>query len=293
MVVYTCDVCNHDFNKKSNYNSHLARKRPCKPVIKESTPNHNLNNKSSKNIPNIPLHSKNGISKHICDYCNRSYKYNYNLNRHHKTCKSKKIYDIQDINEKFEIMQNQIDELKEENKKLKKKKGKNKIINSNNNINNTINNNNITLVAFGKEDINNIDQSQIIEALNKEDPIKALTEAVHFNTKHPEFMNVYVSNIKDKFVNIFNGNTWVKKFKPNVVDNMYDMKIQYLEYLDECTDFFFNKIKKLPSMKIKGILKEDVDDPDDIQYILNRKKELELSLYNNRNMVLTYKQITL
>lgn len=32
MVLYKCDTCNREFNRKSSYNNHKNRKNPCKFV---------------------------------------------------------------------------------------------------------------------------------------------------------------------------------------------------------------------------------------------------------------------
>lgn len=87
-----------------------------------------------------------------------------------------------------------------------------KVTNNNNNKmnNGTVNNgtidNNIVLIGYGKEDLANIDKNDIIKSLKKGfySTIQ-LTEAVHFNLKYPEYHNVYISNIKDKYAMLYDG----------------------------------------------------------------------------------------
>ena len=97
--IFICQLCNRHFNRKYNLNQHMKRKNPC-VVIKQNLP------KSSKifqNLPkpsisfqNLPFSPKNNKSVEMnekrfgCDFCKRSYKHNYNLTKHLKTCKVKK-----------------------------------------------------------------------------------------------------------------------------------------------------------------------------------------------------------
>ena len=58
--IFTCNLCNKEFNRKQNLQRHLKKKYPC--VKKE---------------------------EFKCEFCNKSYKYNFTLKRHLKTCKVK------------------------------------------------------------------------------------------------------------------------------------------------------------------------------------------------------------
>ena len=59
--------------------------------------------------------------------------------------------------------------------------------------NNGIINNNIVLIGYGKEDMKKIDTNDILKSLKKGFYSTIhLTEAVHFNSKYPEYHNVYI-----------------------------------------------------------------------------------------------------
>ena len=74
MVLYKCDICDKEFNKKSNYNSHKNRKRPCK-----------------KYNPLIPKNKSKKIQKNRCTFCGKNYSSKSNLNKHMKrSCKGLK-----------------------------------------------------------------------------------------------------------------------------------------------------------------------------------------------------------
>ena len=86
MVTYTCEKCKKTFNRKYNYTTHINKKFPCtkpttKTIIKED------NNKSDENEMDIP---NSGYQKWQCKFCLKTYKHNFHLNRHLKTCKKKK-----------------------------------------------------------------------------------------------------------------------------------------------------------------------------------------------------------
>ena len=51
----------------------------------------------------------------------------------------------------------------------------------------------------------------------------ALIEKVHFNPDKPENMNIYISNIKDKYMMVYQNNKWSLTNK-KVLDDLYDDK---------------------------------------------------------------------
>ena len=189
-MIYTCNNCNKEFKQKSNYLFHMNRKIPCyNKVNVNSTQNIEVNlpqkstiypqksaiypqknvellKKSVQNINNNYNDDKS--SKIICQKCKKDFSRKYCLIKHQKDrCK------IKNINDKDKP---ELDELKEENKKLKeeiaflkqnvilpkvsKSKVSNKLINTNShnvNSNNSITINNI--IKFGDKDINITSQS--------------------------------------------------------------------------------------------------------------------------------------
>ena len=43
-----------------------------------------------------------------------------------------------------------------------------------------------------------------------------LTEAVHFNAKYPEFHNIYITNMKDKYAMMYDGVNWALTMKEDL-----------------------------------------------------------------------------
>jgi len=81
MVIHTCERCNKEFNKKSHYLDHIARKYPCKDI------------RYKAEIIQNPI-DLNTLDKNTCIYCKKKYSNIYNLNKHYLICKLKLNIDI-------------------------------------------------------------------------------------------------------------------------------------------------------------------------------------------------------
>ena len=223
MVIYTCQICNIKFNQKIDYTRHINRKKPC---------NKNKEFQMGVSPPELfkvppkllQMEKINKKENYICFYCKNNFSNKYNCERHMKLiCKVKKQHEKEkedkyneliqriEINEKntennnkmfkeeINQLRNQLNEEKEKNNKLNqiihKQTNKTEIKNQNNNIENLINNVtiNFNLEAFGREDMNKIDEKFIMEALKRGiASVPVFTERVHFDIKYPEFNNVYI-----------------------------------------------------------------------------------------------------
>ena len=267
MPNYKCERCLKEFDQKSNYETHINRKFPCQksaPKCTEFAP------KSTENNQKI-----NNTSDEIkCNYCGKVFTRGSSLTRHiDSRCKVKKEND----NKMEEIMTILI-ELKESNKELKendKKKSdemkllreevakyKSIIKNTNNTQNNigTLNNigtqNNITfkINAYGAEDMSKItvnDYKRIFGRGMNSTP--ALVEKMHFDKNMPENHNVYISNLRDEYVLMYDGKIWRLKNRDDALQQLYEDKSDILETkfeelierLDESTIKMFNRFLKI------------------------------------------------
>ena len=156
------------------------------------------------------------------------------------------------------------------------------------NINNgTVNNgivnngtvNNIILVGYGKEDLSKLNNADILKALQGGfySTLK-LTEAVHFNPKHPEYHNIYISNMKDKYAMMFDGNIWMLTTKEDLINQIYEDKKNYIE---ENLEEFIESL----SESRKKALDRWLDTDDDDAKIKEIKNNIKLLLYNSRKLV--------
>ena len=79
-----------------------------------------------------------------------------------------------------------------------------------NNSNNTINvQNNIKLLSYSDTDRSHLTDKDILKCLKHSNfCIPHLIEKVHFDINKPENHNIYISNLKNKYVMIYDGNKW-------------------------------------------------------------------------------------
>jgi hypothetical protein len=162
-----------------------------------------------------------------------------------------------------------------------------KIIVSNNintgTVNNTTNNNttnNIVIVGHGKEDMSKIDSADILKVLkNGYNSTIHLTETVHFNPKYPEFQNVYISSMKDKYAMMYNGKKWILITKEALIDKIYNNKKNYIE---DNLDKFIESLSKSSVNALKRWLDTDESNPR----IIKIKEDIKLLLYNSKDMTL-------
>ena len=130
MVLYKCNKCNKEFNRKSNYINHINRKFPCNNLV----------------IENILLNESSVTEKQLykCETCHKKSNYTKSDNEIVSELKNYKN-EYFNLLVKYEELQNKFIDL-----------NKNNIINNTTNNNNIINNNtnniiNITLTNFGND----------------------------------------------------------------------------------------------------------------------------------------------
>jgi hypothetical protein len=252
MATQTCIKCSKTFNSKYTYNKHLNKKNDCSLKYKYK-------------------------EKQNCQYCNKLYYSKYTLSTHQKKCNSMIIY------EENKILENK---LKEIEKKIDQPVIQTNILTTNNNnnntntnSNNTINNNiNIQILPFDKTNkyLSDIQISQILGKGYKS--IEEFITAIHFNKDHPENHNLYISNNRDKYINVYDGIDWKLQEKNDVVDRLYTDNTDYLidkfnDLLDELDKTTINKFNRF---------KNDFEGDTNIE---NIKENIKLLLYNNRKII--------
>jgi hypothetical protein len=56
-----------------------------------------------------------------------------------------------------------------------------------------------------------------------------LTEALHFNPNFPEYHNIYIPNMKDKYAMMHDGEKWSLVTKDDLISKIYEDKKNYIE----------------------------------------------------------------
>jgi len=263
-MTYICKKCKYTTSLKFNYTRHLTSDLH---ILKEN--------------------------KLICKYCEKEYKHKSSLSKHIKySCTKNKDEDLVELvrlmnlqleserkereserkereSERKEVQK----QLQTQAKQIEKLMGKLEIHGSFNN--NTINN--FTLLAYRDTDITHLTQEDYQSCYKKVNHcVKHLIEKVHFNPSKPENMNIYISNMKDKYLMVYDGNNWNLANKIQELDRLYEEKEMMLEdWLDSNPD---------PILKEKFV--KYLNNKESDECINHIKEEVKLLLYNKGNQLI-------
>lgn len=110
-----------------------------------------------------------------------------------------------------------------------------------------------------------------------------MVKQIHFHVKAPENHNVYLPNIKNSYVMIFDGKNWALTMEKDIINTLYTDKKDLLY------DKFEELVHDLPEhakRKFNRFINEEQDD-----IVVNRiKTEIKLLLYNNRKIPIETKE---
>lgn len=319
MVKYECPKCFKYFDRKSSYNYHMNKKYPCiknEIIIDKIDSIDNIS--KNRNITKIRDISKileiqkenmqNNINnnKFQCVDCLKCYSTNYNLNKHIKICSVKKNTDVKiinnDINDNFEnnndelikimkvimeqnnilvkkleIQEKQNDELK---KQIKQKKNKSKI---NININNSNNYGNIVNVyEHGKENLNQISNNIILDAIRKGQGVSHITniiESIYLNPDLPQYQNIYISDINRQKCMVHNGFKWIL----SDINKIYELISRVISFSKDKHEEFLELYQNNKSIQDKlKIFKKYLNycDPEYLEELKNEQEEFDDNLIN-------------
>jgi hypothetical protein len=269
----------------------------------------------TKDKSNISQKSVKNQSNFECSFCNKKYVHNQSLHKHLKTCKEKRqeeevkesmIELVKLLNKKLEDkdkkLENKDKELDKQNRKFEKELTKREkeldknfkmeldkrdkqifeLIKKAGISNSTINvQNNIKLLSYSDTDRSHLTDKDILKCLKHSNfCIPYLIKKVHFDVNKPENHNVYISNLKNKYVMMYDGNKWECKDREEQISNLMDDNEGIIEYkLEE----WLEKGVKYPEMMKK--FNTYIEKKDNNKVINIIKDEIKLLLYNNRNVV--------
>jgi hypothetical protein len=221
-----------------------------------------------------------------CNYCKMMFTRASSLKRHQsKSCKILRSLD-NDKEKLFQMLLDERSELTQQCNNMKKEIENYKCIINNSNVTNSHNTTtniqntfNIKILPFGKEDTSYISKKDYMKIIDHGFmSVPALIEKIHFNKDKPQNHNMYISNMRDDYILIFDGIDWKLVDKNETLDNLYSDNTSSLE------DKFNIIIHDLSSSAITKF-KRFLDKYDDDITKNNIKKELKLLLYNHRKMI--------
>lgn len=257
MVFYNCNRCGYNTNHKSKYINHLKRKFLCKNLVSDD----NLNEEYIKyNITDKIIYD------YQCQYCNKKFNRKYNLERHEENCQENKL-----LNKYIK----EVEDLKKEISKIKNVNIQ--VIHNQQNIGIQ----NINILAFNKEDLSHLTNKDFINCFNRYNMvIPNLIKKIHCNPIKPENHNIYISNLQNKYIMIYNGDNWELKNKDYVIDELMDnneiiLNQKLEEWIENGKNYplIMKKFKRYLEQKENDIIKNKIKD------------EIKLLLYNNKNLI--------
>ncbi len=306
MVTYQCPRCGYTNIIKTKYINHLKRKNICKPLISDSDLEDEYTKYNIKNENNVTNHQKHLMvenkfeikkqSLFICNLCKKEYKYSQSLSRHKNKCIAS-LSEDKDKNTMMELVNVLNNRLSEAHKELsirdkqlqkkdneidKKDKHLDKLISKTGFSANIVNiQNNFKLLGYRKTDISHLTENDFVTCMSHKNLcIPHLIKKIHFNPAKPENHNIYISNIKNNYVMLYDGIKWNLRNRDETIINLIDDKEsiveQKLEEWVETGKGYPNIMKQFN----KYLEKRENDE------VLNTiKEEIKLILFNNRNLV--------
>ena len=292
MPIYDCELCKFSTNLKSNYTNHLSSKKHNiiselkQPINNKKQPTNNP--KQPDDNPMTTIEPEKNATEFTCKYCDQQFSFRQSMNRHIKySCKKNKDEDLKELvrlmNIQMEQQKNdflsQLQTQKQEfNKKIDAQSKQIDKLMGKLEINGSFNTNiqNINLLAYRETDVSHLTDQDYRSCLKKVNHcVKNMIEKVHFNPGKPENMNIYISNIKDKYIMLYDGCNWNLANKKDEIDRLYEEKEMMLEDWLES-----NPEKELKEKFMKYLNNKESDE------CLNRiKDEIKLMLYNNQKMI--------
>jgi hypothetical protein len=112
---------------------------------------------------------------------------------------------------------------------------------------------------------------------------------IHFSSRFPEFQNVYIPDIKNKYAMVYD-NEWELKNIEDVISNLYNTKS---DFITENKDIFYKHLN--PGEKIVyerwAKCNNDRNTEDFKEYIENMHEQIKLLLFNKRDLVIATKKL--
>ena len=267
-MIFKCECCNYDTKLKANLTKHLLTNKH--KLLETAKSQQKVNIESTKSQEKV----------NVCKYCDKQFKHKQSMYYHIKySCNKNKDEDLKELvrllNVQLEQQRNDFQsQLQSQSKQIEKLMGKLEINNSFNSFNNI---NHITLLAYKDTDVSHLTDKDYISCIKKVNfCVKNLIEKVHFNPLKPENMNIYISNMKDKYLMVYDGNTWNLANKQHELEKLYDEKEVMLEEWLET-----NKDTEMKEKFLRYINNKETD-----ECINMIKEEIKLMMYNKKSNLL-------
>ena len=224
--------------------------------------------------------SKKELNKEFeCQYCNKQFTRKDSLTKHlNGRCKIKRDIDNEknEMSKMVELLNQQLKDKDKRIDELIRKTGNTTINYQQNNVSN-----NIKLLGYRSTDISHLSDKDFISCISHSNfCIPHLIKKIHFNPDKPENHNIYISNIKNNYAMIYDGDMWNLTNKDDLINEILEEKEIIIE---EKLEEWLEKGKQYPEImkKFTRYLEKKEND-----VVLDKiKDEVKLVLFNNRNLV--------
>lgn len=168
------------------------------------------------------------------------------------------------------------------------------------NINNgTINNgpvvynNTINVVKFGSEELKDIfTKDEILKILNrKRSALEQSIEMLHLNKAKPEYKNIFITNLKDDYAYVYDGEKFIAAYKTEVLNDIienhsYNIETSIEEYKDKIALKTYEVLQKFIDMMNddKTEFYAESQNKKYDNYKEYKKDIIKLLIYNNTYM---------
>jgi uncharacterized C2H2 Zn-finger protein len=147
---------------------------------------------------------------------------------------------------------------------------------------------NINLIVFTKDGVKNISPKDLADILKSDkNIIENMISKVNLNPDKPEHHNIFYSDMKSSYGEVYENKKWVKKKIDEIINTLVDSKIEDLnEILNDMNDFLNKKTRN----KIKeSIEKVDYSKPGARKKLISYLKPI---LYNHKDMIIKTRKLT-
>jgi len=266
MVLPRCVHCEKTFSTNVNLKYHMNRKNPC--VTKE--------------LDKLTW-------KFQCNHCDERFQSNQNLTKH----LNRKNPCTKTLNSTEVELRSLFEQLREDNENLKAKmenlehKSASININNSNNINNTTNN--VAINVYGKEDISHLTDAMYIRCFKQmQKSIETLFQMKHFSNKMESNQNMYITNLRDTYMMLYNGKNWnkVNRLK-TLTDIYYTLKDDLLGIVETMREE--KTIDADLDKHFKWFIEEELSEEMEERFVKASCETMACTAYNNRHFPMKIK----
>jgi hypothetical protein len=154
-------------------------------------------------------------------------------------------------------------------------------------------NNTINVVKFGSEELKDIfTKDEILKILNrKRSAIEQSIEMLHLNKGKPEYKNIFITNLKDDYAYVYDGDKFIAAYKTEVLNDIienhsYNIETSMEEYKDKIAPKTYEVLQKFIDMMNddKTEFYAESQNKKYDNYKEYKKDMIKLLIYNNTYM---------